>query len=330
VKPETLILTRQQVVSLLDLKECTDAVEEVFRMYGRGETESPGILGIHVEQGSFHIKAGTLRLKRNYFVAKVNANFPDNKRLFELPTIQGAIVLCDADNGQLLALMDSIEITIVRTGAATAVAAKYLARPDSQTLSIIGCGSQGRISVRALCNVLPIKQVFVYDINQSIAQKLVEELSEDMPILMTVAGSVSECVRVSDVCVTCTTSKQPFLKLEDVPPGIFIAAVGADNEDKHELQPAIVAAGKLVTDLTEQCCSIGELQHAIRENVLQRGSVYSELGEVVSGKKVGRLSPEEIIIFDSTGMALQDVAAAAIVYEKALDSGIGMKLGLSN
>ena len=134
----TLLLTRGDVAALLTIEECLAAVEHAFKLYGAGKTEPPGIVGVHARDGGFHIKAGLLELRRSYFAAKVNANFPENAKRVGLPTIQGVVVLCDGENGYPLALMDSIEITIQRTGAATGVAAKYLARPDSKTVTICG------------------------------------------------------------------------------------------------------------------------------------------------------------------------------------------------
>src|SRR5213593_29974 len=128
MKSGTLLLTRRDVAALLNIEECTDAVERVFRLYGEGQTQRPGVLGIHARDGGFHIKAGLLELDCSYFAAKVNANFPENPKRFGLPTIQGTIVLADADNGVPLAIIESGSVTALRTGAATAVAAKFLAR----------------------------------------------------------------------------------------------------------------------------------------------------------------------------------------------------------
>src|SRR5262249_39073860 len=130
---DTLLLTGRDVSDLLDIDECIEAVENAFRMYGEGKTSKPGILGVHGRGGGFHIKAGLMDLGRTYFVAKTNANFPNNRE-FNLPTIQGVVIVCDGQTGQLLALLDSTEITNLRTGAATAVAAKHLSRPDSTIL----------------------------------------------------------------------------------------------------------------------------------------------------------------------------------------------------
>lgn len=155
-----VLLTRTDVAALLSLKECIAAVEDAFRRHGLGETNPLGVLGTHVANGGFHIKTAVLGRERNYFAAKCNANFPGNRERNGLPTIQGAILLHDADDGRPLAVMDSIEITILRTGAATGVAAKYLARKDSRTVTVCGCGNQGRIQLRSLCEVLPLRKLF--------------------------------------------------------------------------------------------------------------------------------------------------------------------------
>jgi len=147
---ETLLLNRGDVAALLGLDECIDAVEQAFKAHAEGRSLPPGVLGVHAKDGGFHIKAAGLDLGRPYFAAKVNGNFFRNRERFDLPNIQGLIVLCDAENGAPLAVLDSIEITILRTGAATALAAKYPARDDATVATICGCGNQGRVSARNL------------------------------------------------------------------------------------------------------------------------------------------------------------------------------------
>jgi alanine dehydrogenase len=330
VKTEgTLLLRRQDVAALLSIEECIAAVEHAFRLHGEGKTQPPGILGIHATDGGFHIKAGMMGLAQPYFVAKVNANFPNNVKRFGLPLIQGVIVLCDAEDGRLLALMDSTEITIQRTGAATAVAAKYLARPDSTVVTICGCGNQGRISLRALAGRFSLERVFAYDSDVTQAEVFANELSAELRIQVDAIRELKTAINQSDICITCTPSKQPFLKRDCVEPGTFIAAVGADSPVKQELDPALLSQNKIVVDIQEQCAGIGELHHALDAGLVTRNDVHAELGEIVAGLKVGRTSPDEIIIFDSTGMALQDVAAAAAVYEKAGEMGIGLLMNLA-
>ena len=227
-------------------------------------------------------------------------------------------MLADADNGYPLAVMDSTEITGQRTAAATAVAAKYLARPESKTLTICGCGIQGRASLRALIGLFPFEQVFAYDVDSTRSEKFANDLSEELTIAIKAVDQLEGDALKSDICVTCTPSKQFFLKREHVAPGTFIAAVGADNEDKQELDPTLLGGSKVVADLVDQCATIGELHHALDQKVMTKDQVHAELGDIVAATKPGRTSSDEVIVFDSTGMALQDVVTSAIVYEKAM------------
>jgi ornithine cyclodeaminase/alanine dehydrogenase len=225
--------------------------------------------------------------------------------------------------------MDSMEITIRRTGAATAVAAKYLARLDSKSILVCGCGNQGRVSVQALSKIFSLEQVFAYDIDDSRAQRFANELSAELKIAVETTSDLAEAMKRSDICVTCTPSTRFFLKQEYAQPGTFIAAVGGDSEAKQELEPALLAQNKTVVDIVDQCASIGELHHAIASDLMSKQNVHAELGEVVAGIKPARTSSDEIIIFDSTGMALQDVITAATVYKKAVDRGIGRIVDLA-
>ena len=324
----TLLLARGDVNDLLSLEECMEAVETAFGLHAEGKTQEPKILGLHTHSGGFHIKAGVMQLEKNYFVAKINSNFSNNKR-FALPLIQGVIAVYDGDNGQLLALMDSIEITIIRTGAATGVATKYLAKQNARTITICGCGNQGRVSLKAIMKVRKPEKVFAFDIDKGRTISYAKQLADELAIAVLPATDLNEAVKQSDICVTCTTSTRPFITLPDVSPGIFIAAVGADSEHKQEVCPELISSCKLVADLKEQCATIGELHHALEAKLMTVDDVYAELGEIIAGKKKGRTSDDEIIVFDSTGIALQDVAAAAIVYERALKNGIGMRLNFA-
>jgi ornithine cyclodeaminase/alanine dehydrogenase len=209
------------------------------------------------------------------------------------------------------------------------VGAKYLARPESKTLTICGCGIQGRVSLRALTPLFPIEQVFAYDVDSTRSQKFANDLSTELGIAIEAVDQLQNAVLQSDICVTCTPSKEFFLKREHVAPGTFVAAVGADNENKQELDPTLLAESKVVADLLEQCATIGELHHALDQRVMTKDQVHAELGEVVAAIKPGRTSSDEIIVFDSTGMALQDVVTSALVYEKAMQRGAGTTIELS-
>jgi alanine dehydrogenase len=325
---DTLVFTRRDVQQLLGVDECISAVERAFQLHAEGSSLPPGVLGVPAPDGGFHIKAAGLQLDRLYFAAKVNANFSGNPRQHGLPAIQGVIVLCDAGNGSPLAVMDSMEVTARRTAAATAVAAKWLARTDATTVTLCGCGSQGREQLRALARVRPLRRAYAFDVDEAKARSFAQDLSRALGFEVTPVKDLPEAVRRSDICVTCTPSRTPFLLRDHVAPGTFVAAVGADAPDKQELDPQLMAASTIVVDVLDQCAAIGDLHHALLAGALTRETVHAELAEVVTGRKSGRRSAEEIMVFDSTGTALEDVAAAAVVYEKAVAMGLGLAVDL--
>jgi alanine dehydrogenase len=319
----TTLLSRQDVERLLPPQACIAAVEDAFGRLARGEVPPPGILGMHAGDGSFHVKAGFLTLDRPYFAAKLNANFPQNGPRHGLPTIQGAVILSDAANGVPLAIMDSMSITALRTAAATAVAAKYLARRDCETALICGCGGQAAAQVRALLSVRKPCVVWAYDQDSVRAAGFAASLGKELGIDMRPSATLEDALAASQIVVTCTTARRFFITRSMVRPGTFIAAVGADHEEKQEIEPRLLAECKLVTDVTDQACQIGDLHHAIAAGVMTRKSVHAELGEVVAGLKPGRVRDDEIIVFDSTGTGLQDVAAAIATYRRAVDENAG-------
>jgi ornithine cyclodeaminase/alanine dehydrogenase-like protein (mu-crystallin family) len=246
-----------------------------------------------------------------------------------MPNIQGLILLCDSENGRPLAVMDSIEITILRTGAATGVAARLLARKGAGVVTICGCGSQGRVSLRALQTFMRIERLYLWDIDPRASAKLADELRSTLTQPIEVVGDPRVGTQASDVIVTCTPSKKAFLATMDVRPGAFIAAVGADNEEKNEISPTLMVASTIVTDSTEQCVKIGDLHHAIEAGLVTADGVHAEIGQILAGLRPGRTREDEVLIFDSTGTALQDVAAAALVYERAIASGRGMRFSFA-
>lgn len=327
---ETLILTRSAVAELLDLGSCIDAVEQAFRLQGEGRAPAPAILGVHTRGGGFHTKAGMLELSRPYFAAKTNANFMNNRARFGLPTIQGTIVLHDAESGFPLAVMDAIEISILRTGAATAVAAKHLARADAAVVAVAGCGEQGRVQLRSLARVRPLTHARLWDIDRSRAERLAAELAPELGFDLSVVDGFPAAMAGAAIVVTCTPSEEYIVAREHVAPGMFIAGVGVDNPHKRELAPAVLAQSLVVTDVTHQCAAGGDLHHALNAGVMDRSAVHAELGAVVAGRAAARQRGDEVFVFDSTGMALQDVASAAVVYERALERGVGLAVEFSS
>ena len=308
--PNTLIITRQDFRRVMQPSDYRAAVELGFRAGAMGKAGAPHPMHLPATRGGFHAKGARISLGRDYAAVKINGNFPGNPAKHGLPTIQGAIVLADGGNGAVLAIIDSVEVTIQRTAAASAVAGKLLARPNSATLLICGCGEQGRAHAMALRDVLPIERCLLWDREFEAAEALATELDA------VAVQDVESAAKQADVIACCTTAREPFLDLEMVRPRTVIAAVGADNPDKNEIAPALMAAARVVTDATSQCAEMGDLHHAIAAGMMTRADVDAELGELLVGEKAGRTSPDEIIIFDSTGTGLQDVAAAAAIYER--------------
>jgi ornithine cyclodeaminase/alanine dehydrogenase len=313
----TLLLNRSDIRKLLRLTECIDAVEMIFRRQAEGKIPPSGILGMRTQSGGLHVKTARLTGAKNYIVVKLNTNFPQNYARFGLPTIQGIIVLFDADNGRALAVLDSMEITIKRTAATTAVAAKYLARKNSSVAAICGCGEQGHAHLRALSLMFPLRKVYAFDIDPNASQHLAAQLPRESQTDIEPVRSLPGAIQRSDVVVTCTPATEFYVYKEDVAPGTFIAAVGADDSHKQEIDPALLSSAKVVADSLEQVCSIGDTHHAIAASLMRKEDIYAELSEIVAGRKPGRTSDDEIIIFDSTGIAIEDAAAATLVYEKA-------------
>ncbi len=321
----TLFLSRADVERVLSPRLCIAAVEDAFRQQGEGRIPPSGLLGMHAAEGGFHVKAAFLGADRPYFAAKLNANFPRNPSRHGLPTIQGVVVLFDASNGAPLAIMDSIAITALRTAAASAVAAKHLARADCETLTICGCGAQAAPHLNALLEVRKPRRVLAYDVEGARAIAFARGFAK---ISVEPVDELAAAARASDIVVTCTPSAKYFLTREMVRPGAFVAAVGADSEHKQEIEPALMAEAKVVTDLTDQASAIGDLHHAIAAGAMTREKVHAELGEIVAGRKPGREHAGEIIVFDSTGTGLQDAAAAVAAYRRAAKDRSGMWVAL--
>ena len=323
-----IVLSRRDVLDLLTLPDCIGAVERAFRLHAEGRTLGPGVLGVPAPDGGFHIKAAGLLGDRSYFAAKTNANFPANPRRSGLPTIQGTIVLADASSGVPLAIIESGSVTALRTAAATAVAATFLARRAARTATIVGCGVQGELQLAAIASVLPLQRAWVLDTDYPRAEEMAVRASASLGLHVEAAKDLRAALRESEVCVTCTPARRAFVMAADVPPGLFIAAVGADSHGKQELDPALVASATLVVDVLDQCAEIGELQHALAAGLMARAQVHAELADVVVGRRPGRTRDDEITVFDSSGTALEDVAAAIAVYENARATGRGTEIAI--
>jgi ornithine cyclodeaminase/alanine dehydrogenase-like protein (mu-crystallin family) len=315
----TLLLSRSDVAGLMRVSDYLEAAEIGFRAGEEGRAEAPPPTAMGGEGGTFHAKGAVLRVDRAYAALKLNANFPDNSA--GLPTIQGAILLCDGGNGALLAVIDSIELTLRRTAAATALAARLLARPESRTLLLCGCGAQAAAQVDALAQVLALRRCFAWDRDAGRAAAFADWAAAAHGLDSRAVADVAEAAGASDAVVTCTTAREPFLMPGQVCPGTFVAAVGADSPDKSELHPELMGQARVVVDSLRQCLAMGDLRHAVRAGTMGAEDVHASLGAILAGTAPGRTSDDELFVFDSTGTALQDVAAAAALYERACRRG---------
>jgi len=303
-----LILSRTDIARLMDFSGYVDAVESTFCAADEGRAVAPLASALHVPNGSFHAKGAALLGDGAKVAIKINGNFPGNPAANALPTVQGIIYLADGANGRPLAVMDSIEVTINRTGAATTLAARHLARRDSRVATVCGAGVQGRIQLTAIAAAVKLERVHVWDIDGRAAERLAQEMSATLKLDVRSTPDLA-VVRQSDIVVTCTSARRAFLTPELVRPGTFIAAVGADNSDKHEIDPELYAASLAVVDSLEQAVEIGDLHHALEAGAVTRAHVHASLSEILAGTRPGRTDDRSITLFDSTGMGLQDVAA---------------------
>uniref|UniRef100_A0A7J2TL74 Alanine dehydrogenase n=1 Tax=Archaeoglobus fulgidus TaxID=2234 RepID=A0A7J2TL74_ARCFL len=317
---ETLLLTRRDVESLITMKEAIDAVEEAFRLYATSKAKMPPKIYLTLENGDF--RAMPSYLKGYAGIKWVNSHPKNPEKGF--PTVMAVLILNNPENGFPLAVMDATFLTSLRTGAAGGVAAKYLARKDSRVFGFIGCGRQAIFQLLAIREIFDVELVKAHDISKKAEndfKKFCEEKGIECRIMD--ARNVCEC----DVLITTTPSTSPVVKGEWIREGMHINAVGADAPGKQELEPEILKMAKIIVDDIEQALHSGEVNVAHSMGMINKEDIYATLGEIVAGIKKGR-EGNEITIFDSTGLAIQDLAVASIVYEKALKNNFGIKLEL--
>ncbi|HEU4530304.1 MAG TPA: ornithine cyclodeaminase family protein [Steroidobacteraceae bacterium] len=310
------MLTRSCIRQLAQPRDYLAAMRRAFGGLARHEYELPAVGHIAGRNGAFHIKSAAQRDGAALAAIKVNGNFPGNPATWGLPTIQGFMALLDSERGCVLALMDSVEITARRTAAATALAAQHLARRDARVLALIGCGTQAVYHLDALVDVLEIDAVRFFDPRPQ-AVEAFERHAREVGMRTERTASARACAHEAEIVVTLTPSTHPILGPADVAPGAFVAGVGADNPSKSELAPALLRESRVVVDVLEQSASMGDLHHAIAAGAMTAEDVHAALADLVAGVARGRTSPHERFVFDSTGVALQDLAAAEMLFERA-------------
>ncbi len=317
---ETIILTYEDVKELLTMEETIGAVERAFELHGKGLTQMPPKVYLSFEKGDLRAMPAYLEGKAG--IKWVNSH-PENPKK-GLPTVMAVLILNDPETGYPIAIMDATHLTNFRTGASSAVASKYLARKDSKVFGFVGCGRQAYTQFLALKEIFEIEKVKAYDVNERNAEKFVEFCRSWVDADVKQVEDVCDC----DVLTTTTPSRKPVVMNDWIKEGTHINAIGADAPGKQELDEKILLRAKIVVDDLEQAMHGGEINVAISKGILKPENIYASLGEIVAGLKAGRESDDEITVFDSTGLAIQDIAVAKVIYDKAVETGKGLKIDL--
>ncbi len=323
------LLTEAHVTALLPLADLIAPMETALARFSAGEVLQPvrTVLSVGPTKAYYGLMPAYVA-DPPQLGAKIVTVFGENHRR-GLPSHLATIFLLDPDTGALIALMDGRYITEARTAAVSAVSARHMARPDAATLAILGAGVQARSHLEALAAVRPIRQVRVWSPTTASRERFVAEMSGHVPAAITAAGSAEAAVRDADIIVLVTSSPTPVLDSVWVAPGTHVISVGACRPDQREMDPALVARGRLVVDSRAAALvESGDVVLAIAEGRVDASHVRGELGDVVRGALAGRTSPDEVTIFKSLGLAVEDVAAADLVYRRALETGAGTQLEL--
>ena len=324
-----LLLTRKDVEQVLTMKDAIAAVEEGFRQLALGNVIMPQRTVIRIsEHHGIHLgmpayvggaDGGALALK-------VVTVYPENPQKFGLPTTIGTLLLNDPRTGALVAIMDAGFLTAMRTGAVSGVATRYLAREDARTVGIFGAGVQARAQLMAMCEVRPIERALVCDPVPEGRDRFAAEMSEQLSIPVEPTDDPRACVD-NDIVVAASSSSEPVFEGGWLAPGAHINGIGSHAPNTRELDTVAVRRSKVVPDLIDACLvEAGDLILPIEEGAITQDHIHASLGEVVAGLKPGRESDDEITLFKSVGLAVQDAATAAQVYDLARAAGVGVEI----
>lgn len=321
-----LLLSRSDLESVLTMEDVMEAVEEGFRQFALGNVKMPLRPVIRIEKSNGSINCMPAYVGGiNALAVKVVSNYPDNPRYHNLPTIQGTVLLYDPETGALLSIMDGGFITAMRTGAASGVATKYLARKNAKVAGIFGCGVQGKTQIIAVNEARKLDTVKAYDVLPEARKTFCEEISRKLGIEAIPTVSPKDVVTGSDIVITATVSKEPVFKGEWLENGSHINGIGSHHGPGwRELDETTIKKAKVVVDSKEACLKeAGDIIDPIQMGIISQEHIYAELGEIILGKKKARVDDEEITLFKSVGLALQDAATAIKAYEKARTMNVG-------
>ncbi|MBI3324342.1 MAG: ornithine cyclodeaminase family protein [Candidatus Omnitrophica bacterium] len=322
---QTLILTQRDIERLIDVKAAMRVIAEAFKAHARGEAAMPPKLYLQVRDGDFRAMPAWLARPSAAGLKWVNVH-PHN-RLKGLPTVMGVLLLNDPRTGFPLAVMDGLSITRIRT-AAGGVAAFALARRNSRVAALIGCGAQAWPQLEALAARFRLAEVRVWGYRPGEAERFCRSYRRRLTARLVAVSSVEAGVTDADLIVTITPSRRPLVMGAWVAPGAHINAIGADAPGKQELDPALLREAVIFVDDPEQAIHGGEINVPIAQGLLSRAAIRGTVGEVLLGRAPGRTAPTQLTVFDSTGLALHDVALAAALYQRARRRHLGRALRL--
>lgn len=324
---ETILLNQSQIKELTNMKEIIESVEISYKVHAERKVQMPAKKYLFYKKfkGDLRIMPCFIRGMDESGVKNVNVH-PDNPRKFGLPTVIAMIELVDPETGFPISLMDGTWITNMRTGAAAGVATKYLARDNSEVLGLVGAGVQAATGLEAINEVMDVKEVRVSCRTCKTRENFAKEASAKYGVEVNAVDTIKEAVKGADVLLTTTPAREPVVKSKWVANGTHINAMGADAPGKQELDSHILQKAKIIIDCWDQARHSGEINIPVHEGLVKRSDITGKIGDVIIGAVPGRTSDKDITVFDSTGLAVQDIVTAWNVYEKALEKGIGQRI----
>lgn len=324
---ETLLLKQSDIKDLSDMKEIIGYVETAYSVDANRKVQMPSkmYLFFNKYEGDLRIMPCFIRGLDQAGVKNVNVHTRNTKE-YNLPTVMGLIELVDPKTGFPLAVMDGTWITNMRTGAAGGVATKYLARKDSKVLGLVGAGMQALTQLMAIKEVIDIEEVKVSCRTCTHRETFAKMIRDKYGLNARAVDTIQEAVQGSDVISTTTPSRVPIIKRSWVDDGTHINAMGADAPGKQELESHLIEKARIFIDCWDQASHSGEINIPVREGTIRKSDICGRIGEVVNGDKPGRESDTEITVFDSTGLAVQDIVTAWNIREKAVAKGVGQKI----
>jgi len=325
-KIEILLLSEKEIAGLISIEEVMEAVELAFKEDALGYAQNPPKVYLNFPKYNGDLRVMPAYLERQDIASvKIVSVHSDNLQKFGLPSVRGSILLLDPINGSVLSIMGGRNITAMRTAASGGIAAKYLANRNSKVATFIGAGIQARAQLMALLSVCScLEEIRVWDISPKAVDAYISDMkSKANNIKFVYANDIAEAVQGADIVVTTTPSREPLVLDSWVSDGTHFNCIGADAPGKEELDPKILKRAKIIVDNYEQACHSGEINVPLSKGIIGRDNIWAEIGEVLTGRKAGRTSTQEITVFDTTGIAVQDAITAKLVYQKALHSKRG-------